>query len=72
MSGVAGRAYFLVMPDTNHKTPKHHLQKPRMWSLQNQRNERTPFDAVLRTLHPAERSIVEVLQAHDCKYLHIK
>ena len=62
--GVGGLVYFLAFPEikTNRKAMRHHEQLPA-------ENGATAYEAIVKTLTDEERSVIQVLTAHDGKYL---
>lgn len=68
--GVAGMAYYLVLPEIKtgvapvvcESTPQVRVEQDRKASC-------TPLDSVMKTLSDDERKVIDVLAAHDGRYL---
>lgn len=68
IAGIVGLVYFIAFPEikTGHALPRPEITA----SLQvNDKEAVLAYDSVLRTLNEKERRVVEVLKAHDGKYL---
>src|SRR3972149_1275439 len=69
--GVAGLAYFLAFPEIRAGAAPAICETAVQANPveQAQQNQCTPLDSVVKTLTNEERRIIEVLNAHDGKYL---
>lgn len=62
--GVGGLVYFLAFPEIKTAAPV-----VKTSAVQLAQNPNTPYASVLKTLTDEERKVVEVLTAHEGKYL---
>jgi hypothetical protein len=66
--GVAGLAYFLAFPEIRTGVAPV-ICETAVQAEQAQQSQCTPLESVVKTLTDEERRIIEVLNAHDGKYL---
>ena len=71
IAGVVGLAYFVAFPEIKTSVAPVNCEPIPQGSTVTQasKNQCAPFESILKTLTVEERSVVEVLAAHDGKYL---
>jgi len=68
--GIGGLAYFLAFPEIKTgATPKAAGPVGQSSAEQQAPSQFTPYESVVKTLTDEERKVIQVLQAHDGKYL---
>lgn len=65
--GIVGMIYFFIFPEI--RILPTGIQPLGSVSRQAQQNAPSAYESVLKTLHPNERKVVEVLRSHGGKYL---
>ena len=63
--GVGGLAYFLVFPEIKSSRTVANVRTMQVAS----QNSTAPYESVVKTLNDEERRVIDVLKAHDGKYL---